>query len=74
MTNEDSLLEKSVAVEERAKASEEKFNKLKNMYGQIRDEHIKLLRQVRYQIPKFHETSTKITSRHLLARRNQQAA
>lgn len=34
-----------MAEEERAKASEEKFQKLKNMYTQIRDEHIKLLRQ-----------------------------
>lgn len=33
--------------EERAKSSEEKFQKLKNMYTQIRDEHIKLLRQVK---------------------------
>jgi hypothetical protein len=35
-----------MAEEERAKLSEEKFQKLKNMYTQIRDEHIKLLRQV----------------------------
>jgi huntingtin interacting protein 1 len=35
-----------MAEEERAKSSEEKFQKLKNMYTQIRDEHIKLLRQV----------------------------
>lgn len=35
-----------MAEEERAKTSEEKFLKLKNMYTQIRDEHIKLLRQV----------------------------
>lgn len=39
------FLEKVIAEEERAKASEEKFQKLKNMYTQIRDEHIKLLRQ-----------------------------
>lgn len=40
------FLEKVIAEEERAKMSEEKFQKLKNMYTQIRDEHIKLLRQV----------------------------
>ena len=43
----DIFLEKAQVEEERAKASEEKFQKLKNMYTQIRDEHIKLLRQVR---------------------------
>ena len=40
------FLEKVIAEEERAKMSEEKFQKLKNMYTQLRDEHIKLLRQV----------------------------
>lgn len=40
------FVEKALAEEGRAKASEEKFQKLKNMYTQIRDEHIKLLRQV----------------------------
>lgn len=35
-----------MAEEERAKASEEKFQKLKTMYSQIRDEHVKLLRTV----------------------------
>ena len=39
--------EKAHVEEERLKASEEKFQKLKVMYAQIRDEHIKLLRQVR---------------------------
>lgn len=34
--------------EEKAKLTEEKFQKLKNMYTQIRDEHIKLLRKVNY--------------------------
>lgn len=37
---------KAQAEEERAKTSEEKFQKLKNMYTSIRDEHIALLRQV----------------------------
>lgn len=31
--------------EERTKVTEEKFQKLKTMYSQIREEHIKLLRQ-----------------------------
>lgn len=44
------ILEKAMAEEERAKNSEEKFQKLKNMYTQIRDEHIKLLRQVKIKI------------------------
>ncbi|XP_021708106.1 huntingtin-interacting protein 1 isoform X4 [Aedes aegypti] len=44
------LEQKAQAEEERAKASEEKFQKLKSMYTQIRDEHVKLLRQT-----KFHE-------------------
>lgn len=39
-------VEKLQVEEERLKASEEKFNKLKTMYAQIRDEHVKLLRQV----------------------------
>lgn len=39
-------VEKAQVEEERLKASEEKFNKLKTMYSQIRDEHVKLLRQV----------------------------
>lgn len=41
------LAEKATAEEQKAKTSEEKFNKLKAMYTQIRDEHISLLRQVR---------------------------
>lgn len=41
-------VEKAQAEEERLKASEEKFNKLKTMYSQIRDEHVKLLRQVSF--------------------------
>lgn len=41
------FLVKAQAEEEKAKASEEKFQKLKNMYTSIRDEHIALLRQVR---------------------------
>lgn len=39
-------VEKLQVEEERLKTSEEKFNKLKTMYAQIRDEHVKLLRQV----------------------------
>lgn len=39
--------EKAQVEEERIKQSEEKFQKLKVMYQQIRDEHVKLLRQVR---------------------------
>ena len=42
------MVEKAIAEEERAKASEEKFQKLKTMYTQIRDEHVNLLRQVNY--------------------------
>ncbi|XP_055601254.1 huntingtin-interacting protein 1 isoform X8 [Uranotaenia lowii] len=41
------LEQKAQAEEERAKASEEKFQKLKTMYTQIRDEHVKLLRQTK---------------------------
>lgn len=41
-------VEKMQVEEERLKASEEKFNKLKTMYSQIRDEHVKLLRQVNH--------------------------
>lgn len=40
--------EKVVEEEEKQKLSSEKFNKLKVMYTQIRDEHINLLRQVRH--------------------------
>lgn len=40
-------LEKTVVEEEKLKANEEKFHKLKVMYTAIRDEHVKLLRQVR---------------------------
>lgn len=39
-------VEKAQVEEERLKANEEKFQKLKTMYSQIRDEHVKLLRQV----------------------------
>nr|XP_029720881.1 huntingtin-interacting protein 1-like isoform X1 [Aedes albopictus]XP_029720882.1 huntingtin-interacting protein 1-like isoform X1 [Aedes albopictus] len=42
------LEQKAQAEEERAKASEEKFQKLKSMYTQIRDEHVKLLRQTKF--------------------------
>lgn len=42
-----STLEKVYEEEEKQKLSQEKFNKLKNMYTQIRDEHINLLRQVK---------------------------
>ncbi|XP_038112693.1 huntingtin-interacting protein 1 isoform X4 [Culex quinquefasciatus] len=42
------LEQKAQAEEERAKASEEKFQKLKTMYTQIRDEHVKLLRQTKF--------------------------
>lgn len=41
-----SSAEKAQVEEERIKQSEEKFQKLKIMYQQIRDEHVKLLRQV----------------------------
>jgi huntingtin interacting protein 1 len=47
-------LDQATVDEERAKASEEKFQKLKNMYTQIRDEHIKLLRQVGLVITKIY--------------------
>ncbi|XP_035789603.1 huntingtin-interacting protein 1-like isoform X2 [Anopheles albimanus] len=43
-----SLEQRAQAEEERAKASEEKFQKLKTMYTQIRDEHVNLLRQMKY--------------------------
>ncbi|XP_017470328.1 PREDICTED: huntingtin-interacting protein 1 [Rhagoletis zephyria] len=39
------LVQKATEEEQKAKTSEEKFNKLKAMYTQIRDEHINLLRQ-----------------------------
>ncbi|XP_053954004.1 huntingtin-interacting protein 1 [Anastrepha ludens] len=39
------LMQKATEEEQKAKTSEEKFNKLKAMYTQIRDEHISLLRQ-----------------------------
>lgn len=41
-------VEKAVVVvdDERLRANEEKFQRLKVMYTQIRDEHVKLLRQV----------------------------
>lgn len=42
-----SLEQKAMEGEERVKATEDKFQKLKTMYTQIRDEHVKLLRQVR---------------------------
>lgn len=51
--NEISFAEKVLAEEERAKTSEEKFQKLKNMYTQIRDEHIKLLRQASCKLISF---------------------
>lgn len=41
------LEQKAQEGEEKAKATEEKYQKLKTMYTQIRDEHVKLLRQVR---------------------------
>ena len=40
------FIEKISEGEEKQKQSMEKFTKLKNMYTQIRDEHIVLLRQV----------------------------
>lgn len=43
-------VEKLQVEEERLKSSEEKFNKLKTMYAQIRDEHVKLLRQVIHEL------------------------
>lgn len=41
-----SLEQKAMEGEERMKAAEDKFQKLKTMYTQIRDEHVNLLRQV----------------------------
>lgn len=40
------FIEKVLLEEEKSKMTEEKFQKLKNMYTQIRDEHINLLRKV----------------------------
>ncbi|XP_032595454.1 huntingtin-interacting protein 1 [Drosophila grimshawi] len=45
LTNNPILIQKVVEEEEKQKLSSEKFNKLKLMYTQIRDEHINLLRQ-----------------------------
>ncbi|XP_064541014.1 huntingtin-interacting protein 1 [Drosophila montana] len=45
LTNNPILMQKVVEEEEKQKLSSEKFNKLKVMYTQIRDEHINLLRQ-----------------------------
>lgn len=45
-----SLEQKAMEGEERVKATEDKFQKLKTMYTQIRDEHVKLLRQVRVDV------------------------
>lgn len=41
-------VEKALVEEERLKSNEEKFQKLKIMYTHIRDEHVKLLRQVSF--------------------------
>lgn len=41
-----SLEQKALEGEEKAKATEDKFQKIKTMYTQIRDEHVNLLRQV----------------------------
>lgn len=47
-------VEKTVVVDdERLRANEEKFQRLKIMYTQIRDEHVKLLRQVCVGAEKF---------------------
>lgn len=35
-------------VVEKAKVLEEKFNKLKDVYGKLREEHIQLIRQVSF--------------------------
>ncbi|XP_004537679.1 huntingtin-interacting protein 1 [Ceratitis capitata] len=53
------LMQKATEEEQKAKTSEEKFNKLKAMYTQMRDEHINLLRQ--------HGESTKSLNREKLA-------
>ncbi|KAM8708782.1 hypothetical protein ACLKA7_015709 [Drosophila subpalustris] len=45
LTNNPNLIQKVFEEEEKQKLSSEKFNKLKLMYTQIRDEHINLLRQ-----------------------------
>ncbi|KAH8371003.1 hypothetical protein KR093_005896 [Drosophila rubida] len=45
LTNNPILIQKVFEEEEKQKLSSEKFNKLKLMYTQIRDEHINLLRQ-----------------------------
>ncbi|XP_017957018.1 huntingtin-interacting protein 1 [Drosophila navojoa] len=45
LTNNHIISQKVVEEEEKQKLSSEKFNKLKVMYTQIRDEHINLLRQ-----------------------------
>ncbi|XP_034103217.1 huntingtin-interacting protein 1 [Drosophila albomicans] len=45
LTNNPILIQKVFEEEEKQKLSSEKFNKLKVMYTQIRDEHISLLRQ-----------------------------
>ncbi|KAH8307164.1 hypothetical protein KR044_006356, partial [Drosophila immigrans] len=50
LTNNPILIQKVFEEEEKQKLSSEKFNKLKLMYTQIRDEHINLLRQVTHFI------------------------
>ena len=35
-------------ITEHVKANEEKFKKMKDVYGKLRDEHVTLLRQVSY--------------------------
>lgn len=59
--------EKLLVEEERHKASEEKFQKLKVMYASIRDEHIKLLRQ-HGEVSKQLATATQSTGEATKAR------
>lgn len=42
------FLEKLTMVEEKAKVQDEKFQKLKGAYTQLREEHINLIRQVSF--------------------------
>lgn len=41
------------SVVEKAKVLEEKFNKLKDVYGKLREEHIQLIRQVSFSNSKL---------------------
>lgn len=54
-------VEKALAEEEKLKTNEEKFHKLKVMYTQTREEHVKLLRQ-HGEVSKQLAASTKVAS------------